>query len=167
MVIHGTRGTCRLISFLSVTSATFLLGETLDPSFFSATSSKTERLRSAYLSGRTASTGAGSISRYTDNLSKPTSYLKLSQGEIFYLTEIVIMTLYTRWPVAVPPYSQIDVVVVHEVYLSSVKDAWQYLLRNGKGHAADGGIRPEDLILGEYFLGPARSCDVIAHPLRQ
>ncbi|KAG1823056.1 hypothetical protein EV424DRAFT_1487549 [Suillus variegatus] len=51
------------------------------------------------------------------------------------------------WPVAVPPYSQIDVVVVHEVYLSSVKDAWQYLLRNGKCHAADGGIRPEDLIL--------------------
>ncbi|KAG2107712.1 uncharacterized protein F5147DRAFT_577531 [Suillus discolor] len=51
------------------------------------------------------------------------------------------------WPVAVPPYSQIDVVVVHEAYLSCVKDAWQYLLRNGKGHAADGGIEPEDLIL--------------------
>ncbi|KAG1894412.1 uncharacterized protein F5891DRAFT_1062579 [Suillus fuscotomentosus] len=51
------------------------------------------------------------------------------------------------WPVAVPPYSQIDVVVVHEAYLSCVKDAWQYLLRNGKGHAADGDIRPEDLIL--------------------
>ncbi|KAG2035504.1 hypothetical protein BDR03DRAFT_962428 [Suillus americanus] len=51
------------------------------------------------------------------------------------------------WPVAVPPYSQIDVVVVHEAFVSSVKDAWQYLLKNGKGHAADSGIRPEDLIL--------------------
>ncbi|KAG1865953.1 hypothetical protein F4604DRAFT_1585898 [Suillus subluteus] len=51
------------------------------------------------------------------------------------------------WPVAVPPYSQIDVVVVHEAFLSCVKDAWQYLLKNGKGHAADSGIRPEDLIL--------------------
>ncbi|KAG1744363.1 hypothetical protein EDB19DRAFT_1694694 [Suillus lakei] len=51
------------------------------------------------------------------------------------------------WPVAVPPYSQIDVVVVHEAYLSCVKDAWQYLLKNGKGHAVDGSIRPEDLIL--------------------
>ncbi|KAG0707229.1 hypothetical protein DFH29DRAFT_823835 [Suillus ampliporus] len=51
------------------------------------------------------------------------------------------------WPVAVPPYSQIDVAVVHEAYLSCVKDAWQYLLKNGKGHAVDGGIRPEDLIL--------------------
>ncbi|KAG1803173.1 uncharacterized protein BJ212DRAFT_1449933 [Suillus subaureus] len=51
------------------------------------------------------------------------------------------------WPVAVPPYSQIDVVVVHEAYLSCVRDAWQYLLKNGKGHAADSGIRPEDLIL--------------------
>ncbi|KAG1774703.1 hypothetical protein EV702DRAFT_938113, partial [Suillus placidus] len=53
----------------------------------------------------------------------------------------------TGWPVAVPPYSQIDVVVVHEAFLSCVKDAWQYLLKNGKGYAADGGIRPEDLIL--------------------
>ncbi|KAG2352208.1 hypothetical protein BDR07DRAFT_1616021 [Suillus spraguei] len=51
------------------------------------------------------------------------------------------------WPVAVPPYTQIDVVVVHEAFLSCVKDAWQYLLKNSKGHAADGGIRPEDLIL--------------------
>ncbi|KAJ8583427.1 hypothetical protein M405DRAFT_917385, partial [Rhizopogon salebrosus TDB-379] len=32
------------------------------------------------------------------------------------------------WPVAVPPYSQIDVAVMHEAYLSCVKDAWQYLL---------------------------------------
>lgn len=51
------------------------------------------------------------------------------------------------WPVAVPPYSQIDVAVVHEAFLSCVKDAWQYLLKNGKGYAADSGIRPEDLIL--------------------
>lgn len=51
------------------------------------------------------------------------------------------------WPVAVPPYSQIDVVVVHEAYLPCVKDAWQYLLKNGKGHAVNSGIGPEDLIL--------------------
>ncbi|KAG1728864.1 uncharacterized protein EDB91DRAFT_1060284 [Suillus paluster] len=51
------------------------------------------------------------------------------------------------WPVAVPPYSQIDVVVVHEAYLSCVKDAWQYLLKYGRGHAVDSGIRPEQLIL--------------------
>jgi hypothetical protein len=51
----------------------------------------------------------------------------------------------------VPPYSQIDVVVVHEAYLSCVKDAWQYLLKNGKGHAVNSGIGPEDLILGEQF----------------
>ncbi|OAX35033.1 hypothetical protein K503DRAFT_830922 [Rhizopogon vinicolor AM-OR11-026] len=52
------------------------------------------------------------------------------------------------WPVAVPPYSQIDVAVAHEAYLSCVKDAWQYLLQNGKDHAVDAGIiRPDELIL--------------------
>lgn len=51
------------------------------------------------------------------------------------------------WPVAVPLYGQIDVAVVHEAYLSCVKDAWQYLLKNGKGYAVSSGIRPEDLIL--------------------
>ncbi|KAG1758128.1 hypothetical protein EDD22DRAFT_972357 [Suillus occidentalis] len=51
------------------------------------------------------------------------------------------------WPVAVPPYSQIDVVVVHEAYLSCVKDAWQYLLKNGKAHAVNSSIGPENLIL--------------------
>ncbi|KAJ8580996.1 hypothetical protein M405DRAFT_869063 [Rhizopogon salebrosus TDB-379] len=51
------------------------------------------------------------------------------------------------WPVAVPPYSQIDVAVMHEAYLSCVKDAWQYLLKNGKDHVVDIGIRPEELIL--------------------
>ncbi|KAG2143431.1 uncharacterized protein EDB93DRAFT_1156157 [Suillus bovinus] len=51
------------------------------------------------------------------------------------------------WPVVVPAYSQIDVAVVHEAHLSCVKDAWQYLLKNGKGHAANDSIRPEDLIL--------------------
>lgn len=69
-----------------------------------------------------------------------------------------------RWPVAVPPYSQIDVAVVHEAYLSCVKDAWQYLLKNGKGQTIDSGIRPEDLILGEHFLDPARPRDVVAQP---
>lgn len=64
-----------------------------------------------------------------------------------------------------PPYSQIDVVVVHEAYLSCVKDAWQYLLKNGKAHAANSGIGPEDLILGEHFLSPARPCDVVIQPL--
>jgi hypothetical protein len=55
----------------------------------------------------------------------------------------------SRWPVAVPPYTQINVAVTHEVYLSCVKDAWQYLLKNGKDHAVDAGIRPEELILRE------------------
>jgi len=71
---------------------------------------------------------------------------------IYELIEIMIMSSCTRWPVVVPPYSQIDVVVVHEAYLSCVKDAWQYLLKNGKGHATDSSIRPEDLILGKHFL---------------
>lgn len=77
------------------------------------------------------------------------------------------------WPVAVPPYSQIDVVVVHEAYLSCVKDAWQHLLRNGKGHAADSGIRPEDLILvthvgthQDFYVRDFRSkpCMLQTHP---
>lgn len=38
---------------------------------------------------------------------------------------------------------------MHEAYLSCVKDAWQYLLKNGKDHVVDIGIRPEELILGE------------------
>ncbi|KIK80862.1 hypothetical protein PAXRUDRAFT_764104 [Paxillus rubicundulus Ve08.2h10] len=51
------------------------------------------------------------------------------------------------WPVAVPPHKQIDVVVVHEAFVSVVKDAWQYLLRTGKKLAGEAGIEPEDLIL--------------------
>ncbi|KIJ60481.1 hypothetical protein HYDPIDRAFT_98697 [Hydnomerulius pinastri MD-312] len=52
------------------------------------------------------------------------------------------------WPVAVPPYKQIDVVVVHEEFVSIVKDAWEYLLLNGKQLALEeAGVKPEDLIL--------------------
>ncbi|KAF8836679.1 hypothetical protein BDN67DRAFT_973870 [Paxillus ammoniavirescens] len=51
------------------------------------------------------------------------------------------------WPVAVPPHKQIDVVVVHEAFVSAVKDAWQYLLQNGKKLAREAGVEPEDLIL--------------------
>lgn len=58
----------------------------------------------------------------------------------------------TSWPVAVPPYSQIDVAVAHEAYLSCIKDAWQYLLENEEDHAADAGIKPEEFIIGESFL---------------
>lgn len=54
-----------------------------------------------------------------------------------------------RWPVAILPYTQIDVAVAHEAYLSCVKDTWQYLLDNGKDHAVDAGVRPEELIFGE------------------
>ncbi|KAF9238341.1 hypothetical protein BU15DRAFT_62547 [Melanogaster broomeanus] len=51
------------------------------------------------------------------------------------------------WPVAVPPHKQIDVVVRHEAFVSVVKDAWQFLLQNGKKLAQEAGIKPEDLIL--------------------
>lgn len=47
-----------------------------------------------------------------------------------------------------PPYKQIDVVVVHEAFVDRVKDAWQYLLENGKKIAQDAEIKPEDIILG-------------------
>lgn len=83
------------------------------------------------------------------------SCLKLSLRECANeMTEIVDNDTVTRWPVAVPPYSQIDVAVAHEAYLSCVKDAWQYLLKNGKDYAVDAGIRPEELILGEPLLFP-------------
>ncbi|KIJ18169.1 hypothetical protein PAXINDRAFT_154070 [Paxillus involutus ATCC 200175] len=55
------------------------------------------------------------------------------------------------WPVAVPPHKQIDVVIVHEALVSVVKDAWQYLLQNGKKLAGEAGIEPEDLILVYLF----------------
>ncbi|KAG6374029.1 hypothetical protein JVT61DRAFT_4667 [Boletus reticuloceps] len=51
------------------------------------------------------------------------------------------------WPVAVPPYKQIDIVVVHEAFSACVKDAWQYLLENGKKIAENAGIKPEDIVL--------------------
>ncbi|KAF9219368.1 hypothetical protein BS17DRAFT_789562 [Gyrodon lividus] len=51
------------------------------------------------------------------------------------------------WPVAVPSHKQIDVVVVHEVFVSVVKDAWRYLLQDGKKLAQEAGIQPENLIL--------------------
>ncbi|KAF8130317.1 hypothetical protein EV363DRAFT_1432216 [Boletus edulis] len=51
------------------------------------------------------------------------------------------------WPVAVPPYKQIDVVVVHEAFSACVKDAWQYLLENGKKIAENAKIKPEDIVL--------------------
>ncbi|KAG9311060.1 hypothetical protein JVU11DRAFT_8964 [Chiua virens] len=53
----------------------------------------------------------------------------------------------SAWPVAVPPYKQIDVVVVHEAFTLCVKDAWQYLLENGKTIAEDAGMKPEDVVL--------------------
>lgn len=58
-----------------------------------------------------------------------------------------------RWPVAVPPYKQIDVVVIHEAFAACVRDAWQYLLDKGKKIAQDAGIKPEDIVLGAI-----RSC---------
>lgn len=48
-----------------------------------------------------------------------------------------------------PPYKQIDAVVVHEAFATCVKDAWQYLLKDGKKIAQDAGIRPEDIVLGK------------------
>jgi len=69
----------------------------------------------------------------------------------------------TRWPIAVPPYSQIDVAVVHEERLPCVQDAWQYLLENGKACATDGGIRPEELILGELSLFPRGYLSPVTH----
>lgn len=55
----------------------------------------------------------------------------------------------TRWPVAVPPYRQTDVAVVHEAFAACVQDAWRYLLENAKQMAQDAGIKPEDIVLGE------------------
>ncbi|KAH0833953.1 hypothetical protein J3R83DRAFT_11170 [Lanmaoa asiatica] len=51
------------------------------------------------------------------------------------------------WPVAVPPYKQIDVVVIHEAYSACVKDAWQYLLKNGMRIAQEAEVEPEDIVL--------------------
>ncbi|KAH7882155.1 hypothetical protein F5I97DRAFT_1817508 [Phlebopus sp. FC_14] len=51
------------------------------------------------------------------------------------------------WPVAVPSYKQIDVAVIHETFMSVVKDAWRYLLENGNELAREAGVKPEDLIL--------------------
>lgn len=51
-----------------------------------------------------------------------------------------------------PAYKQIDVVVTHEAFTACVRDAWQYLLENGKRIAEHAGIKPEDIILGGTSL---------------
>ena len=56
------------------------------------------------------------------------------------------------WAVAVPPQTQIDAQVTHEAHVASVADAWRYLLDCGKALAHECNIKPEDLILGQWFL---------------
>lgn len=48
-----------------------------------------------------------------------------------------------------PPQTQIDVMAIHEATVLSVAAAWKFLLNNGKSLAAELGVKPEDLILGE------------------
>lgn len=54
-----------------------------------------------------------------------------------------------------PPYKQIDVVIIHEAFVTCVKDAWQYLLEKGKKIAQDAGIKPEDIVLGRDIITPS------------
>lgn len=49
---------------------------------------------------------------------------------------------------AVPPYKQIDVDIVHEAFVVCVKDAWKHLLENAKKIAQTVGMKPEDVVLG-------------------
>ncbi|KAH7921126.1 hypothetical protein BV22DRAFT_1132533 [Leucogyrophana mollusca] len=51
------------------------------------------------------------------------------------------------WAVAVPPHAQIDVVAIHEAFVTSVNDAWRYLLQHGQSLAAEAGVKPHELIL--------------------
>lgn len=69
-----------------------------------------------------------------------------------------------RWPVAVPSHKQIDVVVVHEAFATCVKDAWQYLLENGKKVAQDAGIKPEDIVLGGISSHRPANKNLLTHP---
>ena len=69
-----------------------------------------------------------------------------------------------RWPVAVPPHKQIDVVVVHEAFATCVKDAWGYLLENAKKIAQDAGIKPEDIVLGRISSHRPVNKSMLTHP---
>ncbi|EIW76700.1 hypothetical protein CONPUDRAFT_157874 [Coniophora puteana RWD-64-598 SS2] len=51
------------------------------------------------------------------------------------------------WPVAVPPYEQVDIMVIHEAIVKRPAEAWRYLLANGKSIAAEAAVKPEQLIL--------------------
>jgi hypothetical protein len=53
------------------------------------------------------------------------------------------------WPVALPPRGGATVFVHHEVGLTSVNDAWQFLIAYGASLASTHGIQPQDIILGE------------------
>ncbi|KAG8215241.1 hypothetical protein J3R82DRAFT_8789 [Butyriboletus roseoflavus] len=69
----------------------------------------------------------------------------------------------SAWPVAVPAYQQIDVAVTHEAFAARVKDAWQYLLENGKRIAEHAGIKPEDIVLGGTSLHRPASKSLLTH----
>ncbi|KDQ54502.1 hypothetical protein JAAARDRAFT_209229 [Jaapia argillacea MUCL 33604] len=51
------------------------------------------------------------------------------------------------WMMQLPPHAQIELQIIHEAYLSHVKDAWKFLLDNGRKLAKAHNIRPEELIL--------------------
>jgi hypothetical protein len=53
------------------------------------------------------------------------------------------------WPVALPPRGNATVFVHHEVGLTSVSDAWHFLVACGATLASTHGIQPHDIILGE------------------
>lgn len=63
-----------------------------------------------------------------------------------------------------PPYKQIDVVAIHEAFAACVKDAWQYLLENGKKIAQDAGIKPEEIVLGESLSHYPIGKRLLTHP---
>jgi len=53
------------------------------------------------------------------------------------------------WPVALPSRGNATVFVHHEMELTSVNDAWRFLIARGASLASSHGVKPQDLILGK------------------
>jgi hypothetical protein len=52
------------------------------------------------------------------------------------------------WPVALPPRGNATVFVHHEMELTSVNDAWQFLIARAASLASTHAIKPHDIVLG-------------------
>ena len=78
-----------------------------------------------------------------------------------YSTRLCIRTDgHHRWPIVTSPQQRISAQIIHEERMTNINHAWKLLLALAPKLAAEHGIRPEDLLLGEpsveYSLNPLR-----------